>query len=178
MWQCKECRFKGGVSVSPGNQNDRTAAPPGLRNRKKKKGRKEEEEPGIDNEVYTSAVGIRYRWIFLAKSHVRKKSLSLDSPAQKPSSFYVGVQRQPPSAYYSSAVSVPPSNANGTANFGCIFCSVEGRESGVYGNVETLMSHIFLEHAREMEEGARMEVRCVVGRVAEKGEEWDLNIPF
>lgn len=61
-------------------------------------------------------------------------------------------------------------------NYGCLICSVEGSVTGVYGNVETLMNHIFLEHARSIGDEVAGRARCVVGRRAGAEEEWDLNI--
>jgi hypothetical protein len=63
-------------------------------------------------------------------------------------------------------------------NYGCLICSVEGNVSGIYGNVETLMNHIYLEHGKGggISERAVRESRCVIGRVAGVDEEWDVNI--
>jgi hypothetical protein len=131
-WRCKYCHFQGDAF-------QRTASG------KKKK------ETIIDPNVYTSAVGIRYKWIFLAKCHVKKKNSGMggQSAAQK-----------------------------GDMNYGCLICSLEGHVTGVYGNVETLMNHIFMEHAHSMPERMLAKTRCVVGREAKAEEEWDLNIPW
>ncbi|KAF2006901.1 hypothetical protein P154DRAFT_569597 [Amniculicola lignicola CBS 123094] len=139
IWQCKHCHFEGKTF---------TAITPG----KKKK------ETVVDPNVHTSAVGIRYRWIFLAKSHVKKASMSSSNRG-------------------ATAQVSKNSGNNGDCNFGCVICSVEGNVTGIYGNVETLMNHVFLEHARGMGEGVARKARCVVGRVAGPEEDWDLNIP-
>jgi hypothetical protein len=63
-------------------------------------------------------------------------------------------------------------------NFGCVICSAEGKVTGIFGNVETLMSHILLDHVRSMSEATAVRAKCVVGREAGGDEEWDLNIPW
>ncbi|KAF2281559.1 uncharacterized protein EI97DRAFT_454733 [Westerdykella ornata] len=182
VWQCKECRFRGAViPLSSTTANDE-----GEGEGKQKRRKKGKEQLGIDTEIYTSAVGIRYRWIFLAKSHVRKRNISLSSSSPSPPAVQTRVRsiaQLDPMNTSSLSPATYSCTINGErdhfhANLGCLVCSVEGHESGVYGNVEALMSHIFLEHARGMEERTRRKVRCVVGRVAGRGEEWDLNIPF
>ncbi|KZM24042.1 uncharacterized protein EKO05_0004608 [Ascochyta rabiei] len=56
VWECRQCNFRG---------NTYTFMHPG------KKGKK---ETVVDPNIHTSKSGIRYRWIFLAKSHVKKKT--------------------------------------------------------------------------------------------------------
>ncbi|KAF1351574.1 hypothetical protein EJ07DRAFT_137555 [Lizonia empirigonia] len=55
VWECKQCNFRGNTYV---------VTYPG----KKKK------ETVVDPNIHTSKSGIRYRWIFLAKSHTKKKT--------------------------------------------------------------------------------------------------------
>ncbi|KAF2204990.1 hypothetical protein GQ43DRAFT_437421 [Delitschia confertaspora ATCC 74209] len=128
-WQCKHCKFLGDIyhKQTPG---------------KKKK------EQIVNPNINISAVGIKYRWIFLAKCHVKKKTI------------------------------VPPGQTSKEdTNYGCLICSVEGQVTGVYGNVETLMNHIFMEHARTMSERTLMQAKCILGREARPEEEWDINVP-
>ena len=53
-WECKQCSFRGNTYTVP---------------HLTKKGKK---ETVVDPNTHTSQCGIRYRWIFLAKSHVKK----------------------------------------------------------------------------------------------------------
>ena len=138
IWQCKNCLFQGETFTIPH---------PTKKNKK---------EIVVDPNVYTSAVGIRYKWIFLAKSHVKKKTLS-DSAR--------------------SAVTFKTEERE-DCNYGCSICSVEGNVTGIYGNVETLMNHIFLEHVRTMSDKTMAKTKCIMGRVAQLDEEWDINIPM
>lgn len=56
IWECKSCNFRGNTYI---------IAHPTKKNKK---------ETIVDPNIHTSKSGIRYRWIFLAKSHVRKKT--------------------------------------------------------------------------------------------------------
>jgi hypothetical protein len=57
IWECSECTFKGSIFSAPH---------PTKRNK---------EITIVDPRIHTSGSQIRYRWIFLAKSHVKKKSI-------------------------------------------------------------------------------------------------------
>ncbi|KAF2262657.1 hypothetical protein CC78DRAFT_534687 [Lojkania enalia] len=128
VWGCRHCHFSGPTVIAP---------VPG----------KKKMELVIDPRVRESAVGVRYKWIFLAKCHVKHKL----------------------------GTNLSPSSSDG-ANFACLICAAEGMASAVYGNVETLMSHVSLEHGG-MSEGVKGVCRAVVGRLAGGDEEWDVNIP-
>ncbi|KAF1953518.1 hypothetical protein CC80DRAFT_507031 [Byssothecium circinans] len=139
VWQCKHCCFEGMSYIIP------HATKP------------HKKETVVDPTIYTSSVGIRYRWIFLAKSHVR--------------------QTTPPSKQISATRRARDDSGGGTA-FACLVCSVKRSVSGVFGNVEMLMNHIFMEHARpgRLEEEVLSKAGCVWGRVAGADEEWDFNV--
>ncbi|KAJ6076099.1 hypothetical protein N7499_008080 [Penicillium canescens] len=109
--------------------------------------------PQFDDSVRVhSPTGIRYRWEFLAKSHV---------PCKR-----------------ASALSFSPVAPRGA--FCCMFCCVEVRGStGVYGNLDTFMAHLGEVH-RFVGAGALAllptSTKCVFGRVAGDGEYFDVNI--
>ncbi|ORX99540.1 hypothetical protein BCR34DRAFT_592856 [Clohesyomyces aquaticus] len=134
IWQCKHCTFTG--KTYPG---------------------KRKKEIIINPNVYTSAVGIRYKWVFLAKSHVKRKATSASPQG--------------------TALGLGANGEQADSNYGCVICSVEGNVTGIYGNVETLMNHIYLEHAKGLQDKVAVKARFVVGRVAGVDEEWDLNCP-
>jgi hypothetical protein len=144
IWQCKHCHFQGETFSVP---------QPTKRNKK---------ETIVDPNVHVSAVGIRYKWIFLAKSHVKKKTMAVE------------IGRTPLTA--SSKNGHGHGEEREDCNYGCLICSIEGSVTSIYGNVETLMNHIFLEHARDLSEATAVKSRCVIGRTAGYNEEWDLNI--
>lgn len=143
IWTCKHCSFSGASFSTPH---------PTKKNKK---------EVVVDPNIYVSAVGIRYRWIFLAKSHVKKRSPASSDPSG------------------TKSVAAKKGAMDEGCNYGCVICSVEGNVTGIFGNVETLMNHVFMEHVRPggMSESALARSKCVMGRMAGADEEWDINIP-
>jgi hypothetical protein len=115
VWLCKTCAFQGDAFGT-------------------------EKAPIVDPNVHTAANGIRYRWIFLAKSHAKKRSME-------------------------------------GASFGCVFCVSDGKATGLFGNVEVLMNHIIVEHAKGIRKDIMENNKCILGRVAKSSEEFDINIP-
>jgi hypothetical protein len=102
-----------------------------------------------DTKAYVHGpTGIRYRWFFLAKSHVECKRAGYETPN------YV------------------------RGSFGCIFCCAQRNEPApVFESLDGFMNHLGLHH-RCMNAAALLErTRCVVGRVADEDEEFDINIP-
>jgi hypothetical protein len=125
-WRCYRCHFA--MPLAPGSQRH---------------------DHRIDGNVYTHPpTGVRYRWAFLAKSHVACKQ-----PA-----------------------ALAPPTARGP--FGCIFCCAEKNTAApVFEELDAFMAHLGLHH-RWMNAAALLErTRCVVGRVASEREEFDINIP-
>ena len=134
FWQCQKCSFQGPAK----NTNSK--------------------KPTYDQRVRTSPNGIRYRWVFLAKSHITMKS--------------------PPDLTH---------NTGGeTGSFGCIFCCLQTGELGVFGDVESFMKHLETHipdtTGREDGEGifsreVCFQTKAVVGRFASDTEEgWDINL--
>lgn len=115
VWLCKTCAFDGEVF---GAKKPYT----------------------FDPNIYTASNGIRYKWIFLAKSHAKKKAME-------------------------------------AACYGCVFCVAEGKSTGIFGDIETLIGHIASEHGSGVREDVREKCRAVFGRLAGAGEDWDINIP-
>jgi hypothetical protein len=127
IWECTACTFKGSTFLAPHPT------------------KKNKEITIVDPRTYTSESGVKYKWIFLAKSHVKKKAG--DSQAEE-------------------------------SNYGCMFCSLMDEVSSVYGGVETLMNHIKTVHGvKRMSEGVKKKAKAVVGRMPEKGDEWDVCVP-
>lgn len=56
IWECRRCNFRGNTYSLVHH------------------GKKDKRETIVDPNIHTSKSGVRYRWIFLAKSHVKKKS--------------------------------------------------------------------------------------------------------
>ncbi|QIW95280.1 hypothetical protein AMS68_000798 [Peltaster fructicola] len=91
------------------------------------------------------SLGIRYRFRFLAKSHVH---YTHPKGALKPRYRYA-----------------------------CLFCTAEGKQSAAWPSVDDLMSHISDKHHTNLTPGVKDKTKCIVGRVAERDEEWDCNFP-
>jgi len=95
-WRCKQCYF--GADVI---------------------GKSQTFDPRVQVDPTTH---IRYKWLFLAKSHVKCKSAASQGIASAPEAF------------------------------GCVFCVDEGKQTGVFGKPEMLMGHISAEHRGASEE--------------------------
>lgn len=105
-----------------------------------------------DTTVMVSARGIRYRWMFLAKSHVK-------STESRRGVIDVAEQTK--------------KNA-----YRCNFCYLEGTLPDKLGGIETLMNHIWQHHRRkDMSPRVLKRTGCIIGRVAESYEAFDINIP-
>ena len=124
-WRCYRCYF--GMPLAPGsNRHD-------IR---------------FDQKIYRHpGTGIRYRWSFLAKSHL---------------------------AYTKPGVSAP---THVSGSFGCVFCCAEmNAPAPRMESLEVFMGHLGAQH-RAMDVALLERTRCVVGRVAGDEEGFDINIP-
>ena len=124
--------------------------------------KKAKAEKTFDVRVRVAENGIRYRWAFLAKSHVQCKSMP-EGPTARDGSF---------------------------GAFGCIFCCAEGTARGwgtvrggnstpTFGNVSSYMDHLQMHRRPDAWPGAEMQgrTRCIVGRIAEASEDFEINFP-
>ena len=145
FFQCAKCSFEGPAVMSVNIGSKKTKA-----------------EKTFDSRVRVAENGIRYRWAFLAKSHVQCKSLP-EGPTAKDGSF---------------------------GAYGCMFCCAEGAGRGwgtigsagsapTFGNIGSFMEHLQMHMRTEASPGPEMQTRakCVVGRVAETSEDFDINFP-
>jgi hypothetical protein len=95
VWRCKHCTFEGDVYGA-------------------------KKPYDVDQKVYQSGdSGVRYRWLFLAKSHTKRKAVLPSMGA----SFLTGPKVEEKS-------------------YGCVFCVGEGRETKIFSNVESLCDHL------------------------------------
>ncbi|KAF2398379.1 hypothetical protein EJ06DRAFT_550336 [Trichodelitschia bisporula] len=189
VWRCRQCAFEG-VAVA-------TAPKPG-----EKKGlfgrTKRESRVGFDQRVrvFEAASGngvVRFRWAFLAKSHVKRKTgaatgtmstggggmagagLGFGGPLSRSSTSSEGSQSLAGPGQRASMAGLARGPEDGA--FGCTFCTGEGRGTGIFGGVAALMEHILDVHGSR---GVSWEVaernRCIMERVAGEDENWDINI--
>jgi hypothetical protein len=116
-------------------------------------GKSSSHNPQFEDSVRThKRTGVRYRFEFLAKSHV---------PCKR-----------------DSAAHFSPNTPRGA--FCCVFCCAMAQGSTqVYGNLDTFMVHLAEKHWEV--EGGTLAVlpstKCVIGRVAHDSEYFDVNIP-
>lgn len=107
----------------------------------------------FDEKVYTHAPSkIRYRWSFLAKSHIASKVRPTAASSSSPSAPKIGT-------------------------FGCMFCCFEDDKSVLaFGGLDVFMNHLGAVH-RDFAATLLGSTRCVMGRVAGVEEVFDINIP-
>jgi hypothetical protein len=164
FWRCTKCSFAGPATVS-------AALPSGGRAAVKR-------EKAFDNRVWLSEGGIKYRWAFLAKCHVLNKTEDTN----------------------------PKKHDDISGIFGCVFCSAEGSARGwevgsvsaqlttlggftndrkqasitpLFPNLQSFMAHLEMHREAKGTPGLIMASRmnCIVGRVADDSEDFDLNLP-
>lgn len=101
----------------------------------------------FDEKIYThTASQIRYRWSFLAKSHIARKTRVNSGDAAK------------------------------IGTFGCMFCCFENDRSVLaFGSLDVFMNHLGAVH-RQFDGSLVGSTRCIVGRVAGVEENFDINI--
>jgi hypothetical protein len=145
FFQCSKCSFEGPAVMAVNLGSKKSKA-----------------EKTFDSRVRVAENGIRYRWVFLAKSHVQCKSMP-EGPTARDGSF---------------------------GAFGCIFCCAEGASRGwstlgrggtapTFGNIGSFMEHLQMHLNEEATPSAQMQARtkCIVGRVAEATEDFEINLP-
>lgn len=125
------------------------------------RGNKTKMEDVFDTTVSQSRGGVRFKWIFLAKCHV--------------------------------PWNVTPTASVGTRTLGmfaCVFCDGKGdaqsRESGIgngdipgFVNVGGFLEHLEKVHRAEAgwpSDDLQARMKCIVGRVAEVDEDWEVNL--
>jgi hypothetical protein len=144
-FQCSKCSFEGPAVMAVNLGSKKSKA-----------------EKTFDSRVRVAENGIRYRWVFLAKSHVQCKSMP-EGPTARDGSF---------------------------GAFGCIFCCAEGAGRGwgalgrggtapTFGNISSFMEHLQMHQREEATPSAQMQAKtkCIVGRVAETTEDFEINLP-
>lgn len=87
------------------------------------------------------AKGIKFRWPFLAKSHVLQNKVKDHQYAYQ-----------------------------------CMFCVFLGDQSPVYHGTDLLLDHVQTHRDQSLGEVVLYRAKCIAGRVAEDGEEFDINL--
>jgi hypothetical protein len=161
-WRCSKCNFEGPANREPRAKRSGSLSSEPLTSLPPLPGKSNDKSssstPSFDLRIrYHASTGIRYRWSFLAKSHVNMRTL-------------------------------PKSTDGSEGIFMCIFCCAEKRTSTpVFGNVDLFMEHLQVHGGRPGSDGSSPakipdqdllnRTKCVVGRLADQSEEFELNIP-
>ena len=174
FWKCKECNFEGPLH---------TSIPIAIAGSKKSK-----PEKTFDPKIRVSSPenGIRYRWAFLAKCHVYVRMMPEGVRDGTFGSFQcvfcaVEAERRGWSSATSNLSGTDGastfSGSSGKTGHGAGGAGSNGAVGPVFGNVGAFMDHLGV-HRRNgwwpCEEVCRR-FKVVVGRVAEMGEEFDVN---
>jgi hypothetical protein len=119
----------------------------------------------IDSSVYVSSAGTMYRWIFLAKSHIRYNSGGSRLQSSSSSSVH-------------SASSSSRHSVGAGYRYGCLFCSEKARIAVKFNSVQDMMAHIVKDHGEMMgNKVVQLRTRCVYGRLASTSEDFDICVP-
>ena len=168
VWRCKKCSFEGPISL--------TSALPSSG---KKAGKPEKV---FDPKVRMSKGGIAYRWAFLAKCHVTTKGTAEGVKDGSVGTF---------GCLFCSAEGMGRGWLDERDGLGAGAGAGVGAAAGrrgrgevsnstpMFGNVDSFMQHLGMHRTAEGMPGVEMQIRmkCVVGRMAEVGEDFDVNFP-
>ncbi len=129
---------------------------------------KDKASRSFDNRIRQSN-SIRYRWVFLAKSHTFTRSVAKCIDGSFGTFGCMYAPSHPTWAF--------PSEQSRT-DFCPSFCCIElAKVPPMFGNVESLMNHLQEHRDRPPTRELLSRTKCIVGRVAEAEEDFDINLP-
>ncbi|PGH10736.1 hypothetical protein AJ79_05327 [Helicocarpus griseus UAMH5409] len=151
FWRCCKCNFEGPMNLSADNPPSTIMHSPSF----SRTTPLDQPSRSFDHRVKVHpGTGIRYRWAFLAKSHAFCKK-------------------------------VPPTTDGSTCSYGCIYCCAEQKgPAPIFGNVDAFMQHLRTHdgeslrgHKKAPQQELLNRTKCIMGRLAQDWEEFDINIP-
>lgn len=166
FYQCTKCSFEGPAAVS-------TALPSGGRGAVKR-------EKTFDVQVRVSEGGIKYRWALLAKSHVSKKAASKDGQHGSHDVFgcyfccaegmAIGWVDNSPSAQLATLGSLGDEKTQGNP---------VTSTTPTFTGLQPFLAHLDTHRTASRTPGQTVAnaTNCIVGRTADDGEDFDLNLP-
>lgn len=132
--------------------------------------------------------GIRFKWVFLAKCHVPLKSLPVNQDGSAGSFCCIfcvaessGRGWLEPTQSFTGSNNDAASTLSGRSGSGGNSISAAtgggGGTTRVFGNFTSFMDHLQMHRREDMWPGEEMRTRmkCVVGRVASRSEDWEVN---
>ena len=150
----------------------------------KKKGKQEK----IFDPTIREHNGIRYKWEFLAKCHVQLKSNPETAVGAKRDGSFGGFAcmfcaAEGHARGWEKAAPLKPVDTRSVKSSGSSKAADEFSASApTFGNLQSFMDHLQMhrEEAAWPCEEMRGRMKCIVGREAEKTEDWDINLtpPF
>ncbi|KAL2001016.1 hypothetical protein VTN02DRAFT_2329 [Thermoascus thermophilus] len=164
IWRCSKCHYEGPMmTISSSSSSSASSGSSGSKSKSKSNSTRRTKTFDIRVRVHPPT-GIRYRWAFLAKSHL-------------PTGRFLALKAK-------TGPGSGPRNDGSAGSFGCIFCCAERRSAApTFGHLDRFMEHLLLQHRsmlsmpEAMVEALRARTRCVVGRVARDEEDFDVNLP-
>lgn len=160
VFRCTKCNFEGPAAIS-------TALPSGGRGAPKR-------EKTFDPRVRVSAGGIKYRWAFLAKSHVPSRAKSSD-PNNSADSFACFICCVEGAAkgwvdgrQHEQLASLGPFGDNRTT----------AHVAPTFSGLPAFLAHLETHRASHRTPGLMVanEMNCIVGRGAQDHEDFDINL--
>ncbi|KAI1610735.1 hypothetical protein EDD36DRAFT_301682 [Exophiala viscosa] len=158
FFRCTKCSFAGPATIS-------TALPSGGRGAVKR-------EKTFDTKIRISPGGIKYRWAFLAKSHVSNKSSKSDlSNVTDKYGCYLCLAEGATKAWLDNK----QRSSLGTSGDARRTDSMAPMFIGLHAFITHLETHRLPD--RFPSSTVAGELNCIVGRVASESEDFDLNLP-
>lgn len=160
--KCTKCNFEGPASVSK-------ALPSGGRGAVKV-------EKTLDNRVRVGEGGIRYRWNFLAKSHVLNRGNVSDAKnSNDVYGCYFCCAEGAAKGWFDNSVSLHLATL-GTFGEGTKTTAVS---TPTFNGLEAFMEHLVSHRLPGRTPGLIVanEMNCIIGRTAHDSEDFDLNLP-
>lgn len=168
VWQCSKCSFEGPVVlVNPPPAPGKKAAKP---------------EKIFDPKLRTSAAGIVYRWSFLAKSHVDSRGMTDGARDQEGHSDFFGCLfccAEGARRGWLDGSEVAASGVGGKRGSRSLSPTTATTGTPMFNGVDAFMHHLEMHRTPAGMPGYEMQgrMKCVVGRIADVGEEFDINLP-
>jgi len=148
FWRCSKCYYEGPMMIASSSSSSSTNGGSSFGSRSKSKPKPTRT---FDTRLRIHPpTGIRYRWSFLAKSHVATSRV------------------------------LPGTDGSAGTFGCIFCCAERRTAAPMFGNLSSFMEHLAQEHRTmsvDVVEALRERIRCVVGREAGREEDFDVNFP-
>ena len=163
FWRCKKCDFEGPLAGGPSKTTQ-----------------------SFDRRVRRTASGIQYRWAFLAKCHVQNKRIAPTNITDGSFGTFGCIFCCAEGTLVTDNMSIHSGSSGGVQLKGRKKAKDKGSQGTTaittpfFGNVQAFMEHLEEHRAEGRQPSTALleRTKCIVGRVAEPDEEFDINLPF